>query len=89
MNEGGLLPEERLNWAFREALSRSPKPEESKVLIEVYQKHLNEYSQNPDDAAALTGIGLTPAETNEKAELAAWTSVSRVILNLHELITRL
>jgi hypothetical protein len=89
MTEGGGSLTERLNWAFEEALSRAPRPEESKVLLQVYQKHLNEFNAHPDDAEALVNIGLSPAETDKKAELAAWTSVARVILNLHELITRL
>ena len=33
------------------------------------------------------GLAQTP-ETINPAELAAWTSVARVILNLHETITR-
>jgi hypothetical protein len=37
----------------------------------------------------LLKIGLTPAPQNlNPTELAAWTSLARVILNLHETITR-
>ena len=40
-------------------------------------------------AEALLKVGLTPAPAVlEPTELAAWTSVARVLLNLHETITR-
>jgi hypothetical protein len=44
--------------------------------------------QDKDEPAKLQTVGLAPASMAvEPAELAAWTSVCRVILNLHETIT--
>ena len=49
-------------------------------------------AQYQDDAAAadaLLKVGAKPADGKlNKAELAAWTSIARVVLNLHETITR-
>ena len=52
-------------------------------------KHLAEYRQDAPAAGALLKVGLSPApKDGDLAELAAWTNVARVILNLHETITR-
>jgi hypothetical protein len=52
-------------------------------------RHYDQYTADPAAARALLGVGDLPAPAGiEPAELAAWTSVARVILNLHETITR-
>jgi len=52
-------------------------------------KHLAEYRQDTQAAESLLKVGLLPAPKDvDPAELAAWTNVARVILNLHETITR-
>ena len=52
-------------------------------------KHLAEYRANATAAKNLLGADLSPVPTkSDPAEMAAWTSVSRVILNLHEVVTR-
>ena len=80
---------ERLNFAYRTALSRSPQESELKLLSSLYEKHLLQYQTDKPAAEKLLSIGDAPsAKDIDPAELAAWTSVSRVILNLHEVITR-
>jgi hypothetical protein len=84
---GGL--NERLTFAFRQALQRSPTDQEKEVLIGLWKKHRDEYAKEPGNAEALLKVGEWPLAANsDKVELAAWTSVCRVILNLHETITR-
>ncbi len=53
-------------------------------------KHERQYRAGPRRGAReLLGIGDAPAPAGiDPAELAAWTSVARVLLNLHETITR-
>ena len=52
-------------------------------------KHLAEYRQDAQATESLLKVGLSPAPKDiDPAELAAWTNVARVILNLHETITR-
>jgi hypothetical protein len=80
---------ERLSFAFEHALARAPRPQEIQVLSELYAKHLKEYQADPKAAQALVSAGEWPAAKDLNVpELAAWTSVSRAILNLHETITR-
>jgi mono/diheme cytochrome c family protein len=89
IKEGGPNVGDRLNWSYRQALSRSIKPEETKILTELYRKHHDEYTKDAKQGQQLVSVGQRPVPKDiEPAELAAWTSVARVILNLHETITR-
>jgi len=87
VKEGGKTPAEKLDWAFRRAVSRPVKKSEADILIALLEKHRKEYDADPAAAKNLLGVGNAP-EPAASAELAAWTSVARVILNLHETITR-
>ncbi|HEY7425983.1 MAG TPA: PSD1 and planctomycete cytochrome C domain-containing protein [Gemmataceae bacterium] len=89
IKEGGATPAERLNWAYRRAVSRSVKPEEANLLTELYAKHKADFTKDAQEARKLIGTGERPVPADfDAVELAAWTSVARVILNLHETITR-
>ncbi len=89
IQEGGESVVERINWAYQQTLSRSPEPKELEIVTNLYEKHRAEYTANVDAADALVATGEAPlTEDIEPDELAAWTSVARVILNLHETITR-
>ena len=89
INEGGETPTERINWAYQSALSRLPQLKELELMNALYEKHQSEFTGNLEAAEALVTTGETAAtEAVEPNELAAWTSVARVILNLHETITR-
>ncbi len=89
IHAGGGSEQERLTFAFRQVLGRSPSAEEEAVLLPLYQKHLAEYATDEAAAVLLLRVGeLPPAADVNNAELAAWTSVTRVILNLHETIVR-
>jgi mono/diheme cytochrome c family protein len=78
-----------IRFAFREALAREPRGQELYLLSGLYRRHLRDYRVDPAAAEALLRVGDRPADPKlPPAELAAWTSVARVILNLHESITR-
>lgn len=82
-------PAEGLNYAFRQVLQRLPSPKESEILVSLWSKHRDEFTKEPGTADLLLKVGEWPVPTNvNKSELAAWTSVCRAILNLHETITR-
>ncbi len=87
--QGGEGIDDRLDWAFRRALSRPVRPEERTVLAALLAKHRDEYRDDPESARALLAVGARPVpEDLDLAELAAWTSIARTILNLHATITR-
>ena len=89
MKEGGIGVADKINWAYQQALSRNVRPQEMQVLVDVYARHLKQYTQDPQSARKLLAVGDAPAPKDlDAAELAAWTSVARVIVNLSETITR-
>jgi hypothetical protein len=89
LEHGGSTNVARLDWAFRRALSRSPRAAELSVLTKFLSSHQAEYSHDPKAADELVGIGAHPVPAKmDHVELAAWTGVCRTILNLHETITR-
>ena len=89
LRQGGSTPNDRLNFAFRRAVSRQATEDELAVLEQLLKAHLAEYEGNPAVAAELLTVGAKPSPDDlSQPELAAWTSVARTILNLHEVITR-
>jgi hypothetical protein len=89
LKEGGADSSARLTWAWRQVLSRFPRSDELRTLQALLDKQLAQYLADPDAAQALLKIGQAPVPADANpAELAAWTNIARVILNLHETITR-
>lgn len=89
LREGGSCVDDRITWAWRQALDRAPRPDESDALQALLHKDEARYSQQPAAADALLAVGFSPVPPDlDRAELAAWTSVARVLLNLHETVTR-
>jgi hypothetical protein len=75
----------RLDQAFRLVLVRPPRPPERQLLLDLLARQRAHFAALPAEAARLApASGDAPATI----ELAAWTSVSRALLNLHETITR-
>ncbi len=88
LREVGSDPAARLAHAWRLALSRPPSESELTILQRTLDQQLATYRADATAAAALTKIGDLPiVEGNDPAELAAWTAVANVILNLNETIT--
>jgi hypothetical protein len=89
LKEGSASTDERLNWLYRRVLSRMPKEQERAILVRLLEKHREQYNGDQNAAEKLLASGLAPvAKDLDAAELAAWTSVTRTVLNLHETITR-
>lgn len=87
--EGGPTVESKLDFAFKLAFSRSSTAAESSVLLKIYQTRLAHFQQNPADAKAFISVGESARnESIVEADLAAWTSVMSLILNLDEAITK-
>lgn len=89
LEKGGKTLEAKLAWAFERSLERKPNNTELKVLRDLYQSAAIHFNMDPAAVAGLLAIGDSPVPRNMKpADLAIMTSVARVILNLHEAITR-
>lgn len=85
----GQSDSQRLDELYKRALARSVKPKEETSMQTFLKLQRDYYNANPDDAKKLLKIGLAPEpKTASAPELAAWTQVCRVVLGLHETITR-
>jgi cytochrome c553 len=89
LTEGGATPADRIAFAYRVALSRKPTPEETAVVQGTLGKFLAEYAQSSDAAKKVIQNGESkPKAGLPPTELAAWTLVANLILNLDETINR-
>jgi mono/diheme cytochrome c family protein len=89
MTQGGATPEERITLAFRLATARRPRPVELQVLTAGFEEYLAKYRK--DSAAALKLVSAGESPRNPKldvSELAAYTAIASLILNLDETITK-
>jgi mono/diheme cytochrome c family protein len=87
--EGGPTVEERLTLAFRLATGRKPKPAELRILAAGYQHHLDDFRADPKAAEKLVKVGEAPRNPKlDVSELAAYTAMTNLILNLDETITK-
>jgi hypothetical protein len=90
MTEGGESADDKIIWAHQQVLTRNPDATELKMIHTLRNQHLTTYSKDPEAAKALISNGEAAVPKDlDPIELAAWTSVTRTLLNLHEAITRL
>jgi hypothetical protein len=81
--------ETRIRHALKLAVSREPRDGELDSLKSFLTKQREFYQKKPDDAKKLVSTGQSgPPLKGDPVELAAWSQLCRVILNLHESITR-
>ena len=89
MLSDGPTPESKIGFAFRVAMSRSPTNVETRLALKLYQQRLARFQQDPTAAKAFLTVGESPRDGSlAEPELAAWTSVMSVLLNLDEAITK-
>jgi hypothetical protein len=89
LKQGGATPATQIAWAFEQALGRKANAVEQGVLLALYRKNLAQFQRNAKAARELLQVGDAPvAPSLPMARVAAMTTVTRAILNLHETITR-
>ncbi|GIW92753.1 MAG: peptidyl-prolyl cis-trans isomerase [Pirellulaceae bacterium] len=87
--EGGQSPVERIGYAFRLVLARPPEPVELEQLVRFFHEQWQAYQERPEKAGQLISFGESPPDTAIPApELAAYTLVCNLLLNLDETIMR-
>ncbi len=87
--EGGDTLEQRVGHGFALALGRPPAGEELSVMRELLATETARFQQQPETAAALLQVGESRSNPDlATVELAAHTTLARLILNLDETITR-
>jgi hypothetical protein len=89
MREGGTAPEARIAYLFRLATGRKPDARELAELLATYGDHLATYSRDVEGAKKLIAVGESKPDAKlDPSELAAWTMVANLVLNLDEVITK-
>ena len=89
IKEGGETPEARVAYLFEMATARLPKPVEEELLLKTYQAHYQELEADPEAAKALITVGESaPHEALDAVEVAAWTMIANLILNLDEVLNK-
>ena len=89
MREGGKAADDRLAYMFRLVTSRSPDASDLAELRSALNDLAAHYTRKPDAAQQLIATGDTKPDPSLKPdELAAWTMIGNVILNLDEVITK-
>ena len=89
LKHGGRSDSGRVAFAFREAFSRPPLPEETEIVLSLLAAHLREFDAEPGRAEKLLATGIAPNPSGiPAARLAAWTSVARALFNKHEFLMR-
>jgi len=92
IREGGDGFDEKLTFAFRRCLTREPTSAERDTLQSVFVRVEDQLAGRTDDARALAGLDRDqtpdlPTGTT-LVDLAGWTALCRILLNLDETITK-
>jgi hypothetical protein len=89
MSEGGTSITGRVEHAFRLATGRLPTNRERQILIADLEHHRKRYEADPTAARQLLSAGEYPRDHNlDVRELAAYTALANLLLNLDEVITK-
>ena len=89
LHEGGPTDQDRLDFAVMTVLARPSKTEEVATLQTALRRFRARYEAKPVDAEAYLNQGDSPRDPSIFApELAAWTTIASLLLNLDETITK-
>ncbi|MCU1262192.1 MAG: hypothetical protein JWO80_5077, partial [Bryobacterales bacterium] len=87
--EGGASTEQRIDYAFHLVLAKSPKPGQREILQKTAAAFLRDFRNDPKAAQQFLSQGESTVRTGlDVLELAAWTAVSSIFLNLDEVISK-
>ncbi len=80
----------RATYAFCRVLARKPEADEMNRLVALFDSERAHYQQDSEAAAKMATVGgvSDPGHKHNVAELAAWTVVSNVLLNLDETLNK-
>ena len=89
MKEGGKSTDERLAFAYRSVLARKPSDNERATLLALLQEHLTDFKAKPEEAKKFLAAGESPRDEQlDVNELAAWSMIAHLVLNLSETVTK-
>jgi hypothetical protein len=87
--EGGKTGSERIRFAYRAVLARSPEPQELDLVQQTLTHYLQRYQKDAQAAAQVVRVGESPLRSGlAEPELAAYTLIANLLLNLDETVMR-
>jgi hypothetical protein len=87
--DGGNSFDTRLNFAFRQVVARFPRTDETAIIEDALRQHQGRYAKNLEDAQKLITFGDSKPDSKLKPdELAAWTMIANLLLNLDEALNQ-
>ena len=89
LNGGGADDAARIRWAWRKVTARQPDAAETEIIAKVLAGHRARFAKDEAAAKKLIAFGESKADPKLKpVELAAWTLVANLLLNLDEVINK-
>ncbi|MFT5525552.1 MAG: hypothetical protein ACI9HK_003522 [Pirellulaceae bacterium] len=89
LQDGGQTTDARISYGFRLVTARTPSPGELEILTEELTESRARYKDDLELAQRINDVGDSlPLDSVAPAELAAWTSLARLIMNLDEAVTK-
>ncbi len=88
MTEGGSTAESRIDFGYKLLLARAPSSKQKQILIANESRMAADFRKDPAAARQFLQQGESPIDTKDPVELAAWTSIASLLLNMDEAITK-
>lgn len=87
--EGGATPAERIAFGYRVVLARRPDSSEQAIVEDELRQHLDRFAKDPASAGKLIRVGESkPKPGVPETDLAAYTLIANMLLNLDETVMR-
>ena len=89
MLEGGPTPEQQITYGYELLLVRPPRPRERQILVAALRQTEARYKNDAQSARLLLRSGESPVRQGlDVRELAAFTSVASLLLNMDAAVTK-
>jgi len=89
IREGGKSIDERIEFAFKNVISRKPETDIRDAVKELFNRRLAAFKKDPEECKKFLAIGSKQRdESVDLAEHAAWTVIAQLVLNLDETLNK-
>jgi len=89
MNSTHTSLEQKIDYAYTWVTSHPPEASIREEIIELYKNRLELFRKNPERVQSLLQVGSAPIPQNlDPSEIAAWSIIGSLLLNLDETLTK-
>jgi hypothetical protein len=89
MVEGGSGIDQKITFAYRATIARNPTPSELALVSQLFAEYDAEFKEDSEAAMKLLATGESPRnESLDASQLASWTLITHLLLNLSETVTK-